>query len=193
MEATFTERAGVSRRSLFATVSTVIAAVALAGCDVFTQATTQISGDAQQITDDVNAVAAGLNGLIPNVTGITSAANSIVTDIKAGVTKIQGFAASVTSAVKTGVQAAGPYINAALGVVGTIGGDITGLSSAGVTVPTWITDVISAAKVVLPAALSLAGVALAPPPGLMTLTQARYLLKAAAAGTAASANWRVVA
>lgn len=173
------ERAGISRRKLFATVSTVMAGIALAGCDIFQNATTQVMTDAQQVTDDINSVANGLAGVLPNVQTITGAAASVVTSIQDGIAKIKALAANVSTAVKSGIQTAAPYISQIAGLVGTISSSLNGM---GASVPSWVGDVLTAAKTILPIALSLAGVALAGAPTTgMTASQARKILAAAAA------------
>lgn len=176
-------QAGVSRRSLLATVTTVMAGLGLAGCGVLTSATTQISGDAQQVTDDINNVANGLAGVLPNVQSITGVASSVVTGIQNGVAQIKSLAATVSTAVKSGIQTAAPYISQIAGLVGTISSSLTGM---GASVPSWVGDVLTAAKTILPIALSLAGVALAGAPSTgMTAAQARSILAAAAKGVPA--------
>lgn len=168
----------VSRRTLFSTVATVMAGLGLSGCGVFQTATTQVTGDAQQVTDDINQVAAGLAGVLPNVQAITGAAASVVTGIQSGVAKIQSLAAAVSTAVKSGIQTAAPYISQIAGLVGTISSSLSGM---GASVPSWVGDVLAAAKTLLPIALSLAGVALAGVPSTgMTAAQARKILAAAA-------------
>jgi phage-related protein len=173
----------MTRRSLLSATATVMAALGLVACDTVGTAVTQVSSDADQVTADINSVANGLAGVLPNVQAITGVAASVVTTIQNGVAQIKSLAATVSTAVKNGIQTAAPYISQVASLVGTISSSLTGM---GASVPSWVTDVVTAAKTVLPVALSLAGVALAGAPSTgMTVAQARAILAAAAQGTSA--------
>lgn len=167
-----------TRRNLLTTITAVMAGLGLAGCGVATTAITQLSSDAQQITDDINNVANGLAGVLPDVKAITGGAAAVVTKIQDGVAKIKALATTISTAVKSGAQTAAPYISQIASLVGTISSSLTGMGAA---VPPWVGDVLVAAKTLVPVALSLAGVAMAGPTTGMAPAQARSILTAAAA------------
>lgn len=139
-----------------------------------------VSDSATQITDDINQLAAGLSGILPDVKAVTGLAAGAVTTVQNSVAKVKDLAAQVAAAVKGGVTLAAPIISQIASAVGAISGTLSG---SGVALPSWVSTVLLAAKTVLPIALSLAGVALAAPPSTgMTASQARAILSAAAMG-----------
>lgn len=150
------------RRHLLSAAAALPLAAGLAACSAVTAAV-------PQVVDDVNSVAAGLNGILPSLTTIAGVAAQTVTKIQGLVGEAQTIASQVGQVVSP---------SAATGLAGVVGDVVTALTGA--ALPPWAGAVLSAAQALLPVILTAAGVALAGPPPAMSAAQARAVLKAAA-------------
>lgn len=176
-------KANTPTRRQILTIAAAIPLVSLVACQEATNVTTAVTDAATQLTNDINTITAGLAGVLPNVQGITGAGAAIVADIQAAIAKGKTLAAQVSTAVQNGVSKAAPIVNEVAGVVGAIASDVAGLGNLGINVPSWVADIVLAAKTLVPIALTLAGVALADAVVAtgMSADQARLILRAAAA------------
>jgi ABC-type transporter Mla subunit MlaD len=160
----------MTRRALLRTTAIVPLAVIAAGCST-------IQTQLPQFVTDMNTIAAALQSVLPQIQTLTGLPAATLATIQSAITTAQNAAAQVASTIAAGTTTG---INGLISGFGSAVSTVAGL--IGGNAPGFIGTLLTAVQTLLPAILSVAGIALAPPamagPG-MTPEMARGILRSA--------------